>query len=181
MRSKEEVRATPIRSERRKRYERQYYLLNRVAILKYQSDHDAKKLKPVKRTSPPQTKAELYENNRNKRLWVSFRLTADEWENILKYQKGVCAITGRPAGKYRLSTDHDHKTGRIRGLLTPWVNRALSLFQDNPQWLRAAADYLDDPSAPKALGKETYGLIGKAFQKKRNMKYGPPQGIERNK
>lgn len=113
---------------------------------------------------------------RSKRLYELYRLTCEEWEKILVFQKGVCAISGEPAGSKRLATDHCHKTGRIRGLLDWRMNRAIAMFRDDPKLLRAAADYLERPSAPRALGKETYGLLGKA-QRKRKMIYGKPQAV----
>jgi hypothetical protein len=42
----------------------------------------------------------------------------------------------------RLDRDHDHKTGRPRGLLCSRCNRWLVQWM-TPEWLRAAADYLD--------------------------------------
>lgn len=110
---------------------------------------------------------------RTRRLFDLYRLTVEEWERILTFQKGVCAISKEPAGSKRLATDHCHKTGRIRGLLDWRMNRAIAMFGDDPKLLRAAADYLERPPAPRALGKETYGLIGRA-KKKRKMVYGPP-------
>jgi len=115
------------------------------------------------------------ERQRRNRLWVLFRLTPEDWDKINVFQKGVCPITGKPPGTNKLGTDHDHKTGMIRGLLNPLINRALALFEDNPKWLRAAADYLENPPATQALGKQTFGLVGRA-KYKRKMIYGSPDG-----
>jgi hypothetical protein len=38
--------------------------------------------------------------------------------------------------------DHDHATGRVRGLLCAACNAALGLLQDNPRVILSAADYL---------------------------------------
>jgi hypothetical protein len=115
------------------------------------------------------------EGERAKRIWRMFRLTVPDWEKILQYQNGVCAISKRPAKTVRLSIDHDHKTGRVRGLLHPWINRALSMFEDNPEWLRAAADYLENPPVDAALGRKVFGITGKA-QGKKIMIYGSENG-----
>ena len=50
--------------------------------------------------------------------------------------------TGRPKS---ISVDHDHDTGRIRGVLCDRCNRALGYLRDNPDLLRRAADYLERP------------------------------------
>jgi hypothetical protein len=42
----------------------------------------------------------------------------------------------------RLQRDHDHLSGRPRGLLCVRCNRALPSWM-TPEWLRAAADYLE--------------------------------------
>jgi hypothetical protein len=46
----------------------------------------------------------------------------------------------------RFDRDHDHRTGRPRGLLCHKCNRALPSWI-TPEWLRAAADYLDRVAA----------------------------------
>ena len=111
---------------------------------------------------------------RKHKLWELYRLTPEEWETIFQYQGGVCAITGK-TGKKRLSTDHDHSTGKVRGLLAFRVNRALSAFNDDPALLRKAADYLEKPPAVQALGRVVYGVLGQAKHKKK-MVYGSETG-----
>ena len=68
-------------------------------------------------------------------------------------QRGLCAACGvykdpwEPTGvanraKY-LVVDHDHATGRIRGLLCTQCNIAIGQTHDDPSILRAAAAYLE--------------------------------------
>lgn len=109
--------------------------------------------------------------SRAKRLWELYRLTEDDWTKILRHQGGICPITLKLPGNIAFNTDHDHTTGLIRGLLSPWANKGLAYFDDDPAQLRRAADYLENPPAVAALGKETYGLVGKA-QRKKKMVYG---------
>lgn len=74
------------------------------------------------------------------------------------------------------NTDHQHsgpKAGLIRGLLSCWANKGLAYFDDDPEQLRRAAAYLDNPPAVAALGREVYGLTGQA-KRKRIMIYGGP-------
>lgn len=111
---------------------------------------------------------------RQRALWVKYRLTDAEYDSILKHQGGVCAGCGEPPRKTRLAVDHDHKTGRIRGLLCWLCNRAIGILRDNAKAAARLGAYLESPTAPAALGKETYGLIGKAKTGKKKMLYGPP-------
>lgn len=106
---------------------------------------------------------------RTKRLWELYRITDEDYRSILKQQGGVCAITGKiPSGN--LNIDHRHADGLIRGLLSPWANKGLSFFNDDPDVLEAAARYLRNPPAVIAIGPH-YGLLGRA-QRKKKMVYG---------
>jgi hypothetical protein len=60
-----------------------------------------------------------------------------------------CAIClkQRSRDKKRLHRDHDHRTGRPRGLLCFRCNNALPSWV-TAEWLRAAADYLDRTQQP---------------------------------
>lgn len=122
-----------------------------------------------------QDKLWFMEDARAKRLWKLYRLTPEEYDQIFEHQGGVCAITGEPPKGQRLSIDHDHTSGELRGLLSPWVNKGLAFFQDSPVLLRAAADYLENYPVRQALGKRKFGLIGKA-QPKKKMIYGSLYG-----
>jgi hypothetical protein len=55
----------------------------------------------------------------------------------------VCGATANPDG-HRLSVDHDHVTGRVRGKLCHGCNSSIGLMGENPQRLRAAANYLEN-------------------------------------
>ena len=44
-----------------------------------------------------------------------------------------------------LCIDHDHTTGKVRGMLCHDCNTSLGKFRDNPDILRKAADYLERP------------------------------------
>lgn len=100
-----------------------------------------------------------------------FNITVDEFDQILDHQGGVCAISKQPSNNFNV--DHDHKDGKIRGLLDWRMNKAIAGFKDNPELLRNAADYLENPPAVEALGEEVYGVIGTINKKAKNRRYGP--------
>lgn len=108
---------------------------------------------------------------RQKRLWDFYRLTEEDYKQILDFQGGVCAVSGRLPGRQSLNVDHCHATGKIRGLLSPWINKGLAFFEDDPVLLRAAAAYLESPPCTAAMGREVFGLLGRA-QRKKVMTYG---------
>jgi hypothetical protein len=71
-----------------------------------------------------------------------YGLTRDELTALLA-QHGVCAICRTDNwGRKGPAVDHDHATGRIRGVLCQNCNQGLGRFTDDPARLRAAADYL---------------------------------------
>lgn len=59
---------------------------------------------------------------------------------------GRCQVCGDPpSGRTkRLHIDHDHQTGRVRGLLCGPCNLAIGKLKDSPELLRRAASYLED-------------------------------------
>ena len=72
-----------------------------------------------------------------------YGLSLETYEGLLAAQNNGCAICGEPCGvRGKLSVDHDHQTGKVRGLLCHECNVGLGAFRDNPQRLLAAAEYL---------------------------------------
>lgn len=129
---------------------------------------------PVPKISMEQRRA----NIRGYRLWTFFRLTPEDWNKILDFQKSHPVFSLLSEG--RLGTEHRHSDGKIRGVLNFNLNRAYGYIErvcpDNTSAvLRALADFHDQHPATLALGKETYGILGKAQHKKR-MIYGSPSG-----
>src|SRR5690242_14788213 len=57
---------------------------------------------------------------------------------------GICGVNLKfTRGSKGFAIDHDHKTGRVRGLLCNACNRGMGLLQDSPRMLRAAAQWLE--------------------------------------
>lgn len=81
----------------------------------------------------------------HKRNMRAYGMTADDYVTMLSKQSGVCAICHgvNKSGK-RLSVDHDHSTGKVRGLLCTNCNNGIGRFKDDPIRLVAAANYLNN-------------------------------------
>lgn len=84
-------------------------------------------------------------------LKCHYKITLAEYETALANQNGVCAICLLPEtqrdknGKTRnIAIDHNHRTGKFRGLLCNGCNAGIGHFQDVPDRLRRAATYLEE-------------------------------------
>ena len=73
---------------------------------------------------------------------VALETTYDEYVAINGGEHCAICDRRRTEKDRRLDRDHDHRTGRPRGLLCSRCNRWLVNFM-TPAWLRAAADYLE--------------------------------------
>jgi hypothetical protein len=82
-----------------------------------------------------------------KRAWklkAYYGITVEEYDKILESQNNVCAICKKMESRgTRLSVDHDHTTLVVRGLVCKNCNLVLGYAQDNPEYLRNAAHYLE--------------------------------------
>lgn len=84
---------------------------------------------------------------REKNLKHFYGLTLEGYNAMLSAQKGRCASCRSPFdevefSKRRPNVDHDHDSGRVRGLLCNACNRAAGLLGDDPTLLEALAAYL---------------------------------------
>jgi len=73
-----------------------------------------------------------------------YGISPAEYDDMLAAQSGACLLcSSLPRPPHSLHVDHDHATGRIRGLLCFNCNYALGHFADDPDRLRAAARYVE--------------------------------------
>ena len=72
--------------------------------------------------------------------------TPKQYEELFRIQGGKCAICGATPENNMLGNalglDHDHRTGKIRGLLCSPCNRGLGYFRDSPTLLQNAITYM---------------------------------------
>lgn len=83
--------------------------------------------------------------SRKSKLKTKYGLTPEEAVLLLESQGGRCAICLKllkwPSKNAQI--DHDHRTGKVRGILCMRCNRSIGAFEDSPRLLRFAADYLE--------------------------------------
>jgi hypothetical protein len=73
-----------------------------------------------------------------------YNLTLEEYAKLAASQKNLCAICQKPETKPNvkyLSVDHDHITGKVRGLLCYVCNTRIGILE-NELWRKAAENYL---------------------------------------
>ena len=94
-------------------------------------------------------KEEHSERTRRSKLKVLYGITPKQWEELFIKQNGLCAVCGnwlspswlRPTKQ--TNVDHDHRTGKVRGLLCVRCNNGLGQFLDQGVLLIMAHKYLE--------------------------------------
>jgi len=73
-----------------------------------------------------------------------YGMSKERYERLLWEQGYACAICGRPEADLtvRMAIDHDHDTGKVRGILCHMCNTAIGKFKDSPELLEKAAAYI---------------------------------------
>lgn len=91
------------------------------------------------------------EKNKDKvkiqKITSKYKITEEEYNNIEK----ICVICGSTDN---LRIDHNHNSGRVRGMLCDHCNKGLGFFRDNPSLLLRASDYVLGHATPDIFRKE---------------------------
>jgi hypothetical protein len=101
-----------------------------------------------------------YDRERDKQLRQNYGITLAEYNVLYEAQNGVCAACKMPetrrAGRRKkiedaapditpmLHVDHDHVTGKIRGLLCLECNTALGSLHDNIERIKSLLSYAEE-------------------------------------
>lgn len=72
-----------------------------------------------------------------------YGLTNLAWEAMFEGQGRACAICRDGSESMGWNVDHDHKSGKVRGILCGRCNTALGLLRDSPDLCIDAAMYLE--------------------------------------
>ncbi len=99
------------------------------------------------------TKAKIYyhshKHNRNnsnrKYLLGKYNITEDDYYAMLKIQEEKCAICSMHQSElsHKLSVDHNHSNGKVRGLLCHSCNLLLGKARDSVAILTKSINYLE--------------------------------------
>jgi hypothetical protein len=90
---------------------------------------------------------EYYHNNKdsvkNTYLQTNYKITLEDYNLLLEKQNEKCKICNRDCSTGKsLAVDHNHETGKVRGLLCKNCNIGLGMFFDNLDFLESAVLYL---------------------------------------
>ena len=124
-------------------YAKNYRQINRTKVNKQKKEY-----RQIHKTELVERDKEYYQtkkgkfNNRKRRLRNKYEITIEAHRLIYILQNGKCAICKQPTAYDKMSTDHDHQTGKVRGLLCHQCNIGLGNFKDNLKSLRNAVRYL---------------------------------------
>lgn len=84
------------------------------------------------------------EYNRDYNLQRNYGISAEQYDIMYELQQGCCKICGTHQSylKRALAVDHNHITGKVRGLLCGSCNLGIGLLQDDIELLSAALTYM---------------------------------------
>ena len=109
------------------------------------------------------------ERVKDARLRREYGITLPEYNRVIRGQGGCCAICKRLVKEFKnaLAVDHSHSLGTVRGLLCWNCNKALGVFRDDIERIKAAVVYLANPPVTEILGRTVVTAPGKVGSKKR--------------
>jgi len=124
-----------------------YHKVNRVRRLKlmkkYAKSHRTQRRVYLVRYSREQ-RATLSRSRRKQHLRRRFGITLEDFDRMVSEQKGLCALCSKTLSteKRHPHVDHDHTTGRIRGVVHHNCNLVLGHAKDSVELLQQAIAYL---------------------------------------
>ncbi len=100
--------------------------------------------KPCHNARNRETVARLYGNSRHYHLKKKYGIGAKEVDALIERQGGLCAVCRK---RPPTQVDHDHHTGKVRGILCLKCNAGLGALRDSVRNLYHAIEYLDPSSS----------------------------------
>ena len=93
-----------------------------------------------------ESRQRVHGGSRNYHLRRRYGITAAEADAMREAQGGLCALCRERPAEH---VDHDHLTGKVRGMLCSCCNQGLGNFRDRADVMRAAIAYLQAHSWQK--------------------------------
>lgn len=148
--------------DKKKAAARRYYKKNKETIKKQSQQYRHENTDKIKIRDRIRSKKFYYSNRnkillrmkqdyrdnpihfKNKHYFLNHKITLEKYTEMFNRQNGKCAICGTHQSKLprNLAVDHNHNTGKIRGLLCFNCNYGLGRFHDNIDHLKNAITYL---------------------------------------
>lgn len=87
------------------------------------------------------------DKQRHYKYVINYGITLDDYNKMFEEQEGRCKIckTHQSEMKKALHVDHNHQTGKVRGLLCHNCNLALGRLKEDPEIIAAALEYVLSP------------------------------------
>jgi hypothetical protein len=132
-------------------YNRKYYLANKHRAAAYREatkDRRNARRRELYRTSDAhrvdaiRQAADYRSRNPMQRAAGAYGIDPDRLELLKDRGCSICGCGWAPGVDIQMHADHDHATGRFRGVLCGSCNLGIGKFYDNPELLLAAASYL---------------------------------------
>jgi len=124
---------------------KEYYNTHKEKILAYQKEYNCNHRE--KRNAYIREYRHTHkEKIKNYNLKSNHGLSITEFDNLLLAQDNKCLICGQPLDLLNpklIHIDHNHLTGKVRGILCNKCNMAIGLLRDNPEYIRNALEYLE--------------------------------------
>jgi hypothetical protein len=119
---------------------RKKYLINKEKILT--TNKIWRKLNKTKVTAYQKSWVKKNKDKvKNSRLKYNFGITLEEYQKLLEKQNNKCKICNNVE---KLVVDHNHLTGKIRGLLCSTCNSGIGMLKENVSILKNAIIYLEE-------------------------------------
>lgn len=148
----------------RREYAKRYYLANRDRLLKRAAAWRAgwtEEQRQRQAASARRASARYKAKDRGRAAFMAiasrYGLSRQKFDEMVRAQFGRCAICGKTDP--RLVVDHDHETGRVRGLLCVNCNQGIGQLGDDIARLQLAIEYLRE-GANDAAKEQTTRQMG---------------------
>jgi len=128
-------------------YYKKYYAKNKERLLGYQRKWNEKHREAINKQ-----KRDYHKNNLEKdrlyryehHLKKSYGMSLEDKKLLLEQQNNVCKTCASPLihTEKKCCVDHDHKTGRVRGILCSNCNIVLGMIKENTITLSNMIEYI---------------------------------------